>query len=70
MQKEKIKHWCNIVVNTSEEKYKIIDYARMLNINFSVSGYYDNKYMIELYMTEEQRNKMNKWCEKNIGGSI
>lgn len=61
-------HWYNIVVDTSDEKYEVLAYARMHNIVFHVSGYFD-KFMIELYMNEEQRAKADKWINANIGGA-
>lgn len=49
-----------MVVDTQDDKYMILKYARSISAEYCVSGFYD-KYMIELYMDEMQREEMNKF---------
>lgn len=58
-------HWYNMVVDTQDDKYMILKYARSISAEYSVSGFYD-KYMIELYMDEMQREEMNKFISSHF----
>lgn len=58
-------HWYNMVVDTQDDKYMILKFARSINAEYCVSAFYD-KYMIELYMDEMQREEMNKFISSHF----